>query len=182
MKSMSKMAQMMAMLLTALFLLPGAGGQMAMGQGSGISMMTLTSRLGGFTVLMPGRPSYQSKPVNTKAGVLTLHSYNVETHGGDFAYSVMFNDYPAAPTNIKSFFDRVRDGATEGKRLLKEVKLDLNGYPGRGMVIEDDNNKYFVADYLVGMRLYQLIFSMRKDGQLPANAGKFLNSFELLRG
>jgi len=181
MKSLSTLKRMTAMLLTALSLLPGIGRQMAMGQQPEARMATFTSQLGRFTVLLPGQPAYKSSPVSTKAGVLTLHSYTAETRGGDYSYTIMFNDYPAAPTNIKSFFDRVRDGAAEGKRLVKEVELDLNGYHGRGMVIEDQKFRFIVADYLVGARLYQLIFAMPADEEVPATVGQFFKSFGFIR-
>jgi hypothetical protein len=174
------MRRLVAVVLTAFLGLPMVSEQLAFGQSTGSEMQTVTSRPGRFQVHMPGQPTYRTSQVETKLGPLSTHSYTVEMEGGAYVYMVMYNDYPAAPGNITQFFDAVRNGALGEGRLMKEVELELSGYPGRGMVIEKDSLTFVVADYLVGARLYQLVFVMPTDGTMPAKAKHFFKSFGLL--
>jgi hypothetical protein len=175
-----KATPLTALLLAVVFLTPLCASATGSPKPLNAPMLTITSRAGGFTVQMPGQPVYKSERVETRIGTLTLHTFSVGTEGGRCSFAVMYNDYPRPPANVNDFFNAVKDGTVANGRLLREAALSLSGYPGRGMVIEKDGTIFIVNMYLVGARLYQLIFAMPKGGRMPYQVEQFFDSFALI--
>ena len=99
----------------------------------------------------------------------------------------MYNDFPESiirENTADALFDGGRDAAfaSAGSRLLTEENISLNGHPGRELNFEIRGGEGMVRSrvYLVGRRLYQIIWTGPSDKALLENVDEFLNSFELL--
>lgn len=93
---------------------------------------------------------------------------------------LMYNDYSSDYANgdPQSVLATTRDGAVNGKTLLSDKVISLNGVPGREFTAKDDTWNYTVRQYLQGKRLYQLIVvstTSHPATQTPA----FLDSFRI---
>jgi len=164
-------------------LLLTSGLQAATLTSSRAAMTPFASRVGAFSVLMPGQPQYSSKGIDTPFGPTTLHKFNAETDGGNYAYIVMYADYPGSMSRVdKTSFlaDVCVKGATgvEG-RVMTGKNISINGYPGR--VVRTESNKFTFLHMvcLAGQRLYQVIFAMPKGYEFPANVRSFYDSFTI---
>lgn len=164
-------------------LLLTSGLQAATLTSSRAAMMPFASRAGAFSVSMPGQPQYSNKGIDTPYGATTLHRFSVETDGGNYAYLVMYADYPGNMSRIdKTSFltDVCKNGAAgvEG-RVISGKNISINGYPGR--VVKTENEKYTFLHMvcLAGQRLYQVIFVMPKGGEFPAEVRGFYDSFRI---
>lgn len=147
-------------------------------------MVPVSSRVGGFYVLMPGEAKYTSKPVRLNDGSsVTAHHFTYETADGKFAYTVAYNDFArdAIRGNMGSFFNRVAKGGAEGVkgRVVKVTATTQNGYPARLVKIETDKYIAFNKAILAGKRLYQVVFIMPKNASIPDAAVKFFNSLRI---
>lgn len=149
---------------------------------------------GNYSVLMPGVPTEQNKPVNSAAyGTLTLALSMLQPEKGtdpNVLYASSFTDYPAGTIHSDSteilteFFNSSRDGglaAIQGK-LLTESVIELNGYPGREQRVDFKNGLAIIKyrHYLVKNRLYTLQVITLKTNNFNTSINKFLDSFRLI--
>jgi len=86
---------------------------------------TFTSRAGGFTVLMPGIPTFTATTAHTVVGAVIENLYSLETPGATF--SVEYTDLPGVATFFESD-DDLYDDAKEG--MLKRTGGKLISYYG----------------------------------------------------
>ncbi len=92
-----------------------------------------SSSEGAFSILMPGAPTEHTNTVNTAVGPIDAYFFLLEQK--DIAYMVGYSDYPdtvVQKTNPDAILEGARNGAVanvQGK-LLKELIISLNGYPG----------------------------------------------------
>ncbi|MDR3754994.1 MAG: hypothetical protein P4K93_12240 [Terracidiphilus sp.] len=148
----------------------------------GQQMQPYTSTEGRFSVQFPaGQVAQESEPITLQGGgSSTLYEFSLSSADGNFAYMVMYNDYPASYANEgpDATLVRTRDGAVKGKTLLSDMAINLNGVPGREFTCKDDNWNFTVRQLLQGKRLYQLIIVSKPDH--PATlTSDFLNSFKI---
>jgi hypothetical protein len=144
-----------------------------------------TSKEGGFSVALPGTPVESKQRVMTATGNLDVYLFVVEK--GDTACVISYSDLPAAEVKagtIEKRLDFAREGAVDKARgkLRSEKKIELNGHPGRELVIEAEKDVVIrMRIYIAGRRLHQAMamgpggFSQSKD------AGLFLDSLKLIR-
>lgn len=131
---------------------------------------------GGFAVSMPGFPHEEVRTIQTQVGPSVLHSY---TYSNDTeAYCVMYNDYPAYG-NPEAILNGVRDGEIGSGRLITENNLTIAGYPGKritGVIA----GKVFASEFfIVGRRLYQVMYMSSSPVQSVIDAPQYLDSFRL---
>lgn len=141
----------------------------------------VTSKDGGFSVLMPKQPTKSSQEVNTKAGPTTLHMYMVEYPS--MAYAVMYNSVPGTIADPEESLDRARDGAVKsfGGVLVTDRKITLEGNPGREVRVKGGKDMMITfRHYVVGNKLYQLMVSYPEGYDASDQVKKFMNSFELI--
>ena len=165
-----------------------AGGLTLLSRAQPKAWSEFTSTSGGFAVQMPGTPKDQTQSVAQATGDLTLHNFTVEDR--DYAYIVSYVDFPAGTivqSDADAFLDSTVDGSvSSGKGELKsQSAITLGGYPGRLAEFTTVANGQLPATsikahyYLVKDRLYQIL-AIAPQGQLPAEADRFLSSFKLL--
>jgi len=147
------------------------------------AMMPFVSRAGAFSVLMPGQPQHSSSEIDTPFGRTTLHKFNAETDGGDYAYLVMYADYPSDMSRIDkaTLLANIcaKGAAGVNGRVVSGKRVSMNGYPGYMARTESDKFTFLHMVYLAGQRLYQVIFTMPKGYQFPANIRSFYDSFTI---
>ena len=141
-----------------------------------------TSAEGRFSVTFPGgNPKLDSQKVDlTGGGSTTLYQFWTELENNNISYMLMYNDYSSDYANgdPQSVLATTRDGAVNGKTLLSDKAISLNGVPGREFKAKDDTWNYTVRQYLQGKRLYQLIVVSKPE--YPANqTSAFLDSFRI---
>jgi hypothetical protein len=145
-----------------------------------------SSSEGAFSILVPGTPNEQAISVNTEAGSIDGHLFMVGRK--DMSYLVAYADYPDTLIQKRTpdaMLDGARDGAVanaQGK-LLGELVISINGYPGRELKIESPDGQGIMKAriFMVGHRLYQVGVVTPKEKALSRNIGKFLDSFKLLK-
>ena len=145
-----------------------------------------TSREGGFSVSLPGKPTESKQRVMTATGNLDVHLFIVETKD-DAAYVVSYCDLPAADLKggtADKRLDHARDGAVDKARgkLRTEKKITIAGYPGRELVIETDKEVVIkMRIFAVNKRLYQTIAMGSGAFFLSKDVGHFLDSMTLVK-
>ena len=141
------------------------------------------SQQGRFSIdFPPGTPQHAVKAITLKGGATSiLHQTWVELNHSSVAYMVMYNDYPAdyadqAPEDVLA---SARSGAVDGKTVLSDRTITLNGVPGRAFTATDNDGwHYTVHQYLARARLYQLIVVSDKNHP-AADTEEFMRSFRI---
>jgi hypothetical protein len=158
------------------------------GTASAAEWKEFESKTGKCAVMMPGTPTENKQTFPTDAGPVEATLYMLESDGGDVAYLMGFNDFPAdlvAQSDPNTMLDGARDGAVKnvGGKLLEEKKITINGYPGREIKVsaqgENGENIVYARVYLVKNRLYQALVVFPKKILRQADVTKFLTSFRL---
>jgi hypothetical protein len=166
------------------FLMITAVVPMLVGAAQDAAWQPFTSREGGFTVQVPGKPKEEQQAIRTAGGTIDVTVYVLERKtGGTFA--VGFAEFPeqaAKPGTTSRRLDAGRDGAVTraGGKLTAERRIALDRYPGRELHIEVDG-KTFVRTrlYAVKNRLYQLVAIGTKESVSSEDAERFLDSLDL---
>ena len=153
---------------------------------AGLPWQTFTSTEAGFHVLVPAAPADEVQNIQTDAGPIPMRTFTAK--GLDAQYVVAFADYPAAVVaaqTSETLLSSARDGSV--RSLSKAVVSDerpvtLNGtYPGREYRadISDQGLSVVARIYLVKNRLYETLAIVPLQKATPADAQKFLDSFQL---
>ncbi|MGL5065685.1 MAG: tetratricopeptide repeat protein [Microcoleus sp.] len=144
------------------------------------------SERGGFSVLMPGKPTETIEPVNPQKNSGEYNHFSLQTQNGSLNYYIAYTDFLDVSnslnvTQINEMFNVARDAAIKGGRLVKESNLKLNEYQGREIEVESsDGWRIKSRMYWVYPRLYVLIVRTNTK-TLPPASDRFLNSFRLLK-
>ncbi|MCU0541658.1 MAG: tetratricopeptide repeat protein [Oscillatoriaceae cyanobacterium Prado104] len=140
---------------------------------------------GGFSVLMPGKPTETIKPANPQDNSGEEREFLLEMEDGNLVYYISYTDLPTFSNQlnlnqIDGMFNAARDAAVKGGRLIKESNLTLNEYQGRELEIEGTNGLRIKARmYWVEPRLYLLMVVTSTN--FTPDSDRFLNSFRLLK-
>ncbi|HEV7644244.1 MAG TPA: hypothetical protein VGO50_09910 [Pyrinomonadaceae bacterium] len=144
-----------------------------------------TSSEGGFSVLMPEKPTPSVHGVETSKGRKESHSFSYSDEELT-DYLVAFSKYREAKDR-QIDYDEVFDNIQKGLLLAEEgtvrskIALNLDGNPGREVMIEHANGSvkihrfYFVGDYF-----YQLAVEVKNFVSRCDKTERFLNSFKLI--
>ncbi|NIS71741.1 MAG: hypothetical protein GTO12_23250 [Proteobacteria bacterium] len=145
-----------------------------------------SSSEGGFSIVMPGTPSEKTQTVNIPLGRIDVHFFSVNK-GDEGVYTVAYSDYPKSYVQMipaEALLDAARDGSVAGLggKLLGEEIISLNEYPGRRINAElaGGTGRQKACIFLVGRRLYQVLWTGPKEKADLKSVGEFLDSFKLL--
>jgi hypothetical protein len=134
---------------------------------------------GRFTATFPGAPKQQTQNVAGQP----MKVFIVELGGGDFAYSVLYNDIGAnvEALGAKALLSSVANGMGGNVKSKKEIQL--KGHPGMEVTMEMRERGVLLEltdrIYLVKGRLYQVMVAGVKGKTPPASFTQFLDSFQI---
>jgi serine/threonine protein kinase len=141
----------------------------------------------GFSVRLPGQPRTVTRKQQTKRGEVEQTEHTLSAT--PFHYSVTYADFPGKliqKDEVDEALDMARDGAVkavEGARLREYKRVELDGHPGRELVIEiKDGEKSATIRgrfYLVKQRLYQVLVAGNTADMKRAEVAYYLDSFRL---
>jgi hypothetical protein len=142
---------------------------------------------GGFIVKMPADPEETTRTIEAVHGTTRVRQFGVERDG--VAYMVTRTDLPPAAVagGPRKTLDEARDEGVRksGGTLKEERAIELDGHPGREMVLELPETRarvggiYTTRIYLVGRTHYQIARLSPKGKERPAETKAFLESFRL---
>jgi hypothetical protein len=137
---------------------------------------------GKFRVLMPGTPEASEVKFESEFGPATFHMNTVEE--GESFYGAHYSDYTEAIKKlpVKRVYDASRDGAAENMKgkVVGEGDVKLGAHAGREIRIEVDGRSLFRARvFLVGTRLYQVVYFGPKGAATSKEVDRYLDSFKL---
>lgn len=142
------------------------------------------SKEGGFAIVMPCEPKYESTPVDTAQGRVVMHGYSCQA-AGFMAMAIVVEAHDLSGDPVERL-DNTRDGAIgrlRSGKLTAEEAIQVAGHPGRAIRAEGANDQLAVARFILVQkqnRLYQILAGTRKTGAPEAEIAKFLGSFRLL--
>jgi hypothetical protein len=145
------------------------------------------SEEGGFSILMPGKPTEETQTQATELGNIDVYSYTYEEE--DVAYMVGYNLLPAAMLEASSsgpMLDGACDGQVSGVSgtEVSRQEIALGAYPGRDLEIRVENadgiTTLHTRIYLVENKLYQILVVGREGQSTSPDTIKYLDSFKLL--
>jgi hypothetical protein len=171
----------MKMLATAIFLLL----TFSFVQAQEKNWQEFTSSEGGFSVLMPEKPTPSTHSFDTTGGRKESHTFSYSDEELT-DYLVAYSKYREPKDREIDYdvvFDKIQKGvlvADPGK-VRSKIALSLNGNPGREVMIEHPDGSvkihrfYFVGDYF-----YQLAVEVKNFVSRCDKTERFLNSFKLI--
>lgn len=140
------------------------------------------SEKGGFSVKFPGKPEEKVDKVSSADGMLDVYSAMLESGGN--AYLVLYTDYndPVTAEEIDKILKAVSDGGVQAinGKVITQKSITLKGNKGISEEIETEEYIHVHNYYLVGQRLYQVIFTMPKGAKKPSEADVFIESFDIV--
>ena len=143
---------------------------------------------GGFTVLMPIKPTQKSQKTEGETLSLEDHRFTASVEEGKVTYTVSYTDFPdelsQLPPNV--ILDSISSRFTNNKKLksLNQQDISLGEYSGKEFKFESpDETIVKQRVFLVKKRLYQLVTEIPKtrESGLSSDVEKFLSSFQLLK-
>jgi hypothetical protein len=155
--------------------------------GCGQRWQSYSSTAGGFSVSMPGVPTYSKETLHPAGMTVDLHKFKLVFDGESLGYSVMYADFPAQIARAvgpEKLLDFAQSGATmdPGVRLIARRGISLGVNPGREISVETSNGLVCKDRfYVVNQRLYQVIAAVPKADKLSSDMTRFLDSFRLLK-
>lgn len=163
----------------------GSGAGLRMGAGPPTGWTVFAPKDGGFSVMLPGKPSKISLQTDTDKGPVTSPLYKLEQ--GDFKYVVGYLDHPVSVegTRRDEWLEKAAEqGITEaGGKVVSNKPISLRGnYPGREVKGEARGFLYHSRVYLVKQRVYILILWIlsKKPEVSSETATRFFDSFAVL--
>jgi hypothetical protein len=146
---------------------------------------TFTSDEGGFSVLMPDKPTPDTVAVFTLKGQKESHTFSYSDENlNDYlvAYS-KFRETDTREMDYDALLDKIQKGILLGEegKMRSKIALVLDGNPGRELTIEHpDGSIKTHRFYLVGDYFYQLSVEIKRSESKTANTDRFLDSFKLI--
>lgn len=160
------------------------------------TLLDFRSKAGGYRLWLPGKPTSQIYTVPTPAGTVAFHTQQVNLKGHGCGqhlgctFIVGWGDYPAnfmKHSMPETLLSRSRDGAVRNinGKLEKELRINLDGWPGRSLVMSKVAPPRVLVKKLIvqvrmfmkGNRFYQLqALAASNHAQAPV-IGQVLDSF-----
>jgi TonB family protein len=144
-----------------------------------------SSTAGSFKVALPGNPTETSKTVELTLALGKIERHMFTLEAGFATFLVSYSDLPVImddPDEINEFLDHhIHEGAvtsSQGK-LLSKTEIELDGYPGRELIVKTPNSTFRIRRYLVGQRFYQIAISMQRENDPAKNAAEITRSMDL---
>ncbi len=143
---------------------------------------------GRFNVLFLGSPQQSSQMIHLDNGETTME-YRFASAGNGTSYFVTYADYPpdVVGPSPQVFLHGYENFAINGKRLLADAEINLDGVPGRAFTFTDSyadgsSRSSNVHEFLAGTRLYTLTVlspPIPLKGETATHADQFMNSFRI---
>ena len=156
-------------------------------QGNQTAYEEFSSETGNFSIDTPGTLEETQQSVETPVGPINIHTFTAESN--ESAYVVAYSDYPneiVEQTDPEMLLDSSRDGAVSnlGGTLVEEETIELEGNPGRSLIIDTAAGTEEAATinsriFLVDNRLYQILVVVPEAVEGEIDSETFLDSFEL---
>lgn len=149
------------------------------------ALQKFESKDAGFSILLPGQPTEQTKSVDSAIGQLNL--INFELNKGDTYYIISTTDYPASvfeSATLDQLLDSARDGAVSNAQgtLIKEEKILVDKFPGRLLEVGLAGSQTIRAKFILAeKRLYQIVIVGPTAKMNNAEINETLSSFALLK-
>ena len=133
----------------------------------------------GFTVELPGEPSYQSQSIATSVGSVELRIGLVATPTG--AYVLGWSEYPVDIADVEASLAGARDGAVKNVSgtLVDDAPVTREGLPGRAFSATVPGGTYRAEVFLQGRRLYQLAVVASTGAEDEFDPDRYFASFRL---
>lgn len=144
---------------------------------------------GGFTVLMPGRPTIGTQTQKTYMGEINVAVFTAQPPKQEVAYVVTYNEFPynfAQMNSPQDILKKTQDSAinTTKSKLVSERNIrSSNGHPGKEIEYVDAGGKVTTNRmYIADGRLYQVmaITSKKQNKTLAKTIKGYLNSFNIV--
>jgi hypothetical protein len=145
----------------------------------GVSAFTLKDEVGRFSASFPAEPTLDKVEGSSALGPHVHYTWEVDVD--DRHWSVTYTEYTTPP--VKNYDKNVMNllAATKGK-LVWQGKIEQSGFDGREVVtLLPDNTVMRQRMFMVGNRLYQVLYGGPAGSETHAEAESFLTSFELLK-
>jgi TonB family protein len=143
-----------------------------------------SSTAGRFKVALPGNPTETSETIELTLALGKVKRHTFAFWFGFATFLVSYSDLPvtlADPDEVDEFLNHhIHEGevaATQGK-LLSKTEIELDGYPGRELIVETPKSTFRMKRYLVGRRFYQITVSTLTAGFLAADIRRHANDLE----
>jgi len=143
---------------------------------------------GRFSVLFPGTPQQSSQTIHVESGERTI-AYRFTSADNGTSYFVTYADYrpDVVGPSPQVFLQGNENFAVNGKRLLTDAAINLDGVPGRaftftGSYADGSSRSCNVHEFLAGTRLYTLTVlspPIPLKGDTATQADQFVNSFRI---
>ena len=147
-----------------------------------------SSSEGGFTVLMPIKPTQKRQTTNSESLAVEANLFTASLEEGKITYSVSYTNFPSEVAQLPPdvILDSISSRFTSDKniKLLNQQDISLGQHPGKEFKFEAPGEKIVqYRAYLVEQRLYQVIAELPKvrESTLSSDTEKFLSSFQLLK-
>jgi TonB family protein len=175
-----------------LLLLVVSCGSICLGQTPLKPLQTFSPPEGHFSISLPGVP--QEDTILTRMTGVPVHTFVLS--GEAATYVIVYADVTFGPANTeesKKMLDGRRDqmfSRYPGLKLLSEKDIKLGEYVGREMISCNDVSVLRTRTYIVGRRIYEIMFDMprklalkkpdqieTRTDQFESSSEQFLNSF-----
>lgn len=146
----------------------------------------------GFVIDFPGKPDSSVQTVNTAAGLLNMHMYQIDQSKDDSAqniyYAVNYTRYPDSldikALNIDTFYTHSIKGMLANLKsdLIEEKVVYIGGYEGRELRVDFQKGLAIITERLVlaDKRYYLLMVVTENEKDRNLNIQRFFDSFRLL--
>jgi hypothetical protein len=150
-----------------------------------VTAETVTSKKWGFNATFPGQSKMSVSPVQTQVGKVTLVTYSSGNDNDTQAFIIALSDYPKGSTLS---YDRGIEGAVSSVNgtLRSRVPYKLGNINGFDFLIDGPSAAstqntlvFHERIFIVGKRLYQVLYDGPMGSEQSADALSFLNSFKL---
>ena len=150
---------------------------------------SFTSADARFSVLFPSTPQQSLQTIHLESGETTM-AYRFASADNGTSYFVTYADYrpDVVGPSPQVFLQGNENFAVNGKRLLTDAAINLDGVPGRaftftGSYADGSSRSCNVHAFLAGTRLYTLTVlspPIPLKGDTATQADLFMNSFRIL--
>ncbi len=151
-----------------------------------VTAETLSSKKWGFSTTFPSQSKMSASPIQTKVGTVTLVTYFSANDNDTQAFLIGLTDYPKGSTvSYDGAIEGVVNGVNGTLRSRVPYKLgNINGFDflvdGPSAPNTQNTLVFHERIFIVGNRLYQVLYDGPMGTEQSTEALSFLNSFKLL--
>ncbi len=138
----------------------------------------------GFSIIMPEKTKEdETLNLETPLGKIPFSIFSNSSESYQFltAYSPILEELNNQ--NSEDILTAIRDGIANEKKLnlSQEMPILVEGFPGKQLIMVNNNDTIFFRIYIIENRIYILGFNKQEENKLTAEGMGFFDSFELLK-